>query len=58
LHVSEETGIKTGIASRDKRLSMGEVGSFDDEWEVQRFFYSYRKKKCGDLGEFLTNYPL
>jgi hypothetical protein len=47
LHVSEETGIKTGIASRDKRLSMGEVGSFDDEWKVQRFFYSYRKKMWG-----------
>jgi hypothetical protein len=58
LHVSEETGIKTGIASRDKILSMGEVGSFDDEWEVQRFFYSYGEKNCGDLGEFLTNYPL
>jgi len=50
LHVSEETGIKTGIASRDKRLSMEEVGSFDDEWEVQRFFYSYRKKKIWGLG--------
>jgi hypothetical protein len=57
LHVSAETSLKTGIASRDKRLSMGDVGSFDDEWEVQRFFYSYRKK-YGDLGEFTTNYPL
>jgi hypothetical protein len=26
---------------------MGEVGSFDDEWEVQRFFYSYRGKIWG-----------
>jgi hypothetical protein len=27
----KETGVTTGLGSHEKKLSMGEVGSFDDE---------------------------
>lgn len=33
--------------TNERELSMGEFGSFGDEWDVQRFFYSYRKKNLG-----------